>query len=200
MNFDSIIQNITGLVDLTEDEIQLFTSLLRPKTFKKKELVLRANDVCRYQTYVVQGCLKITHIDKTGHENVVKFAIEDWWVYDLQSFIMQTPALYSIEVLEEAITFQISRKNYDIIHEKIPKFEKFSRIMYQNSYIQLQSRMTQNLFATAAEKYIHFQEKYPGLELRIPQKEIAAYLGITPQFLSMLRKKNMHQKNAVHVH
>ncbi|MEJ1240279.1 Crp/Fnr family transcriptional regulator [Chryseolinea sp. T2] len=189
MNFESIVQNVARHIDLTTDEIKWFTSILEQKTFRKKEYALRANEVCRFQTYVVKGCLKITFTDKDGTENVAKFAIEDWWAFDLQSFMTQTPALYSIQAIEETESFQISRSNYDLLHESIPKFEKFSRIMFQNSYIQLQSRMTQNLFATGEEKYSHFNEKYPGLELRIPQKEIAAYLGITPEFLSMLRKK-----------
>ncbi len=189
MNFESIILNISNLIDLNDQEISWFTSIIEPKEFKKKEFVLRSGDICRYQTYIKKGCVKIAYVVGNGTENIVKFAIEDWWVYDLQSFMTQTPALYSIQVLEEVETFQLSKINYDLLHERIPKFEKFSRIMFQNSYIQLQNRLTQNLSATAEEKYTHFQEKYPRLELRIPQKEIAAYLGITPEFLSMLRKK-----------
>ncbi|MGC3946470.1 MAG: Crp/Fnr family transcriptional regulator [Chryseolinea sp.] len=189
MGFETIIQNVSRHIDLNNDEIKWFTSILDHRTFKRKEFVLRANDICRHQTYVVKGCLKITFVDNDGTENVAKFAIEDWWAFDLQSFMTLTPALYSIQAIEDAETLQVSRSNYDLLHDSIPKFEKFSRIMFQNSYIQLQSRMTQNLTATAEEKYAHFTEKYPGLELRIPQKEIAAYLGITPEFLSMLRKK-----------
>lgn len=120
---------------------------------------------------------------------MVKFAIENWWAFDLKSFVTQTPAVYSIQALEHTDTFRISLTNHNRLYDLIPKFEKFNRVMFQNSYILLQNRMTQNLFETAEEKYLHFSEKYPGLELRIPQKEIASYLGITPVFLSMLRKK-----------
>ncbi|HEY8513118.1 MAG TPA: Crp/Fnr family transcriptional regulator [Cyclobacteriaceae bacterium] len=189
MNFESIIKNVCRIIDLSDDEIAWFIRLLDKREFGKKEYVLRANDICRHQTYVVSGCLKISQVDANGTENIVKFAVEDWWVYDLKSFMEQSPATYSIQVIEPAHTFQLSKSNFDLLHESIPKFEKFSRVMFQNSYIQLQNRVTQNLSATAEEKYQHFQEKYPGLELRISQKEIAAYLGITPVFLSMLRKK-----------
>ena len=87
-----------------------------------------------------------------------------------------------------------SKTNYILLYEKIPKFEKLGRIMFQNAYILLQNRKTQNLFETAEEKYRHFSEKCPGLELRISQKDIAGYLGITPEFLSMLRRKRMTYK------
>lgn len=191
MNFDTILGNVSAVIKLTEEELSIYTSILEPRFFKKKEFVLRANETCRYQTYIISGCVKITFVDSTGAENIAKFAIEDWWAFDLQSFITQTPAIYSIQAIEDTETFQISKSNFDLLHEQVPKFEKFSRVMLQHSYISLQSRVTQNLSATADEKYQHFRQKYPGLELRISQKEIAAYLGITPEFLSMLRKKSM---------
>ena len=194
MNAESIIRNISTIVQLDKNELEWFSSVLETKSFNKKDLVLRTGDICQHQTYVIKGCLKIFYTDNTGTEHVVKFAIEDWWAFDLQSFVTQTPAFYSIKALEDTETFQISITNHNHLYEKIPKFEKFNRVMFQNSYILLQNRITQNLFGTAEEKYRHFSEKYPGLELRIPQKEIAAYLGITPEFLSMLRKKRMEHE------
>lgn len=194
MNTESIIGNILTIIHLDRNEIEWFTSILETRSFNKKDLILRSGDICQYQTYVIKGCLRIFYTDNTGTEHVVKFAIEDWWAFDLQSFVTQTPAFYSIQALEDTDVFQISVANHNRLYEKIPKFEKFGRVMFQNSYILLQNRMTQNLFETAGERYRHFSEKYPGLELRIPQKEIASYLGITPEFLSMLRKKRMQHK------
>ena len=193
MDVKNLIRNISTIIQLDSDELEWFTSILETKSYNKKDFVLRSGDICQYQTYVIKGCLKIFYTDNTGAEHVVKFAIEDWWAFDLQSFVTQTPAFYSIQALEETETLRISIANYNRLYEKIPKFEKFNRVMFQNSYILLQNRLTQNLFETADEKYRHFSEKYPGLELRIPQKEIAAYLGITPEFLSMLRKKRMQE-------
>jgi CRP-like cAMP-binding protein len=191
MNEESIIRNIYTAIQLDEDELTWFTAILESKAFKRKDFLLRSGDVCHHQTYVVKGCLKIFYIDNTGIEHILKFAIEDWWAYYLQSFTTQTPAFYSIQVIQDADVFQINMTNHNLLHERILKFEKFSRIMVQNAYVLLQNRMAQNLSATAEEKYNHFKEKYPGLELRIPQKEIATYLGITPEFLSMLRKRRM---------
>jgi CRP-like cAMP-binding protein len=194
MNTESIIRNISTIIQLDKNEVEWFTSILEPKSFHKRDIVLRSGDVCQYETYVIKGCFKIFYTDYVGTEHTVKFAIEDWWAFDLQSFVTQTPAFYSIQALEDTDSFRISVTNHNCLYERIPKFEKFGRVMFQNSYILLQNRMTQNLFETAEEKYRHFSEKYPGLELRISQKEIAAYLGITPEFLSMLRKKRMENR------
>jgi CRP-like cAMP-binding protein len=187
--FKMIIQNVTDAVPLEKEEIQSLLSVLEPKLFRKKEFILRASDPCRYETFVNKGCLKIFYTDPQGNEHNVKFALENWWALDLESFALQTPAFYSIQAIEDTECFQVSKASHDLLYQQIPKLEKFARLRYQNSYILLQHRMTQNLFSTAEDKYDLFTKKYPGLELRIPQKDIASYLGITPEFLSMLRKK-----------
>jgi CRP-like cAMP-binding protein len=189
MNSSLIIDNVLRSINLNKGEIDFFKSLLSFSRFCKKDFVLSAGSVCKEQTFVNKGCLKIFYADHKGYEHVVKFAIENWWAFDLESFITQSPALYSIQALEETETLQLTKENWELLCERVPKFEKFFRVMFQNSYILLQYRMTQHLYQNGEEKYLQFQKKYPGLELRIPQKEIAAYLGITPEFLSMIRAK-----------
>jgi CRP-like cAMP-binding protein len=184
-----ILDNVTSVVPLEKDEANLLLSVLKPKAFKKKEFVLRAGDVCRYETFVTKGCLRIFYTDPQGEEHNVKFALENWWALDLESFAMQTPAFYTVQAMEDVDCFQISKQDHEMLYERIPRLEKFARLRFQNAYMLLQHRITQNLFLSAEEKYDAFSKKYPGLELRIPQREIASYLGITPEFLSMLRRK-----------
>lgn len=188
-NFKNLIKSITDVVPLSDEEIKKIISLVEVRTYKKKDFVLRAGDVCRVETFVNRGCLKVFYTDAAGIEHNVKFAPERWWSLDLESFAMQTPAFYSIQAIEDTECLHISKAHHDWLYDELPKLEKFARLGYQNSYILLQHRMTQNLFSTAEEKYEAFVKKYPGLELRISQKDIASYLGITPEFLSMLRKR-----------
>lgn len=187
--YNGLIRSIAEVIPLEEREIELITSVLQIKLLRKKEFILQAGEVCHFETFVNTGCLKVFYTDPSGVEHNVKFAPENWWSLDLESFSLQTPAFYSIQAIENSECVQISKSNHDRLHDKIPKLEKFERLRYQSSYIMLQHRMTQNLFATAEERHDAFMQKYPGLELRIPQKDIASYLGITPEFLSMLRKK-----------
>ena len=117
------------------------------------------------------------------------FGVEDWWVGDLYSFLTQTPSAYFIDALEDAEVLQISKANLDRLYEQVPKFERFFRLIIQNAFIAQQKRINQNLSFSAEQRYLDFIKTYPSLEQRIPQKQIAAYLGITPVFLSMLRRK-----------
>lgn len=189
MNFDLILSNISKHVHLDQEQAEYFTSLLEPRTIAKKEFVTAIGEVCRYDTFVTSGCLKVCYIDQHGSEFIIKFALENWWVVDLDSFLNRTPAFYYIQAVEDSEVLQISRENYDALHERIPALQKFSHERWRTGFIALQHRIMQNLSLSAEERYERFKEKYPTLEQRIPQKLIAAYVGITPEFLSMLRKR-----------
>ena len=128
-------------------------------------------------------------VDKNGIEHVVMFAIEDWWVGDLYSFLSEAPTTFYIEALEETDVLQISKPDLEKLYERVPKFERFFRIMFQNAFIAQQQRINMNLSANAEERYITFLKKFPHLEQRLPQKQIAAYLGMTPEMVSIIRRK-----------
>ncbi len=189
MPFDLILSNIGQHVRLTPGEAEFLTSLLEPRTVPKKEFLLREGEVCRYDYFVNRGCLKVCYSDNKGVECIVKFAIENWWVIDLDSFLNHKPSFYYIQAVEDTDLFRLSKGNYDLLHERVPAMQRFSNKRWQDGFIALQKRVTQNLSLTAEERYAHFKVKYPNLEQRIPQRLIAAYLGVTPEFLSVLRKK-----------
>jgi CRP-like cAMP-binding protein len=189
MNFELILKNISRHIRLDEKEVDYFTSLLSSKKIRRKEFLLREGEVNTHETFINKGCLRNYTIDDKGTEHIIVFAIEDWWTSDLYSFLTQTPATFNIDALEDTEVLQISKDNLEKLFENIPKFERFFRIMFQNAFIAQQQRISSNLSLTAEERYNRFIAKYPQMEQRISQKQMAAYLGITPEFLSMLRKK-----------
>ena len=188
MNFELILKNISRFINLDKIEVDFFISLLQSKTFKKKEFVLQPGEVCKYEIFVTKGCLKTYTLDNKGFEHIGMFAVEDWWTGDMHSFITQTPATCFIAALENTEVLLISKQNLETLYESVPKFERFFRILFQNSLVTQVQRVNQSIAYTAEERYLNFIKKYPKLEQRIPQKQIAAYLGITPEFLSVLRK------------
>jgi CRP-like cAMP-binding protein len=189
MDFGRIIRNINRHIALDQEETDFFTSLLTPREIGRKEYLLRAGDIGKQMAFVDTGCLKVFSVSEDGIEHIVKFAPEDWWAVDIESFSLQLPSFYNIQAIEPSMTWQLSKDNYERLCLEVPKFERFFRILFQNSFIALQRRTQQGLSSSARERYRHFQEKYPNLEQRIAQKQIAAYLGITPEFLSMLRRQ-----------
>lgn len=189
MTFDLILQNVSKHISLSEDEVSYFTSILQPKKLLRKQFLLRAGDICRHENFVNQGCLRVYTIDNKGVEHIVMFTPEGWWVSDMYSFLTQTPATYYIDALEDTELFQIDKKDLEELYNKVPEFNRLYRILLQNAFVANQQRIAQNLSFSAEQRYDHFLKKYPRLDQRISQKQIASFLGITPEFLSMLRGK-----------
>lgn len=189
MNTDLILQNIDRIVELDSEEAAFFTSLLRAKSVKRKQFLLRKGQVATDTFFVNSGCLRVFKIDEKGKPHVAYFAIEEHWVSDLYSFLTGEPATFNIDALEDTEVLCLSKSDLERLYREVPKFERFFRIKHQRAFLSLMRRTMHSISKPAKEKYRAFRQRYPGLELRIPQKQIAAYLGITPEFLSMLRRR-----------
>ncbi|QRA42986.1 Crp/Fnr family transcriptional regulator [Chryseobacterium cucumeris] len=188
-----ILKNISRHISLTNQEKSYFISLLKEKKVAKKELILQQQQVCKEINFVQTGILRAFHMDTTGKESTIMFAVSDWWITDMYCFINQKPAMLNIEALEESCILQLQKDHLDTLYHKVPKFERFFRIMMQNAYIREQLRTIENLSLPAEVRYYNFLQKYPEAVKRIRQKQIASYLGITPEFLSLIKSK---QKNS----
>ncbi|WP_196895735.1 Crp/Fnr family transcriptional regulator [Aureivirga marina] len=190
----SFIQNIQKHVSLSIEEISYIESFLKLKKLKKKEFLLQGKEICTNLSYIDKGCLKIFTIGENGEEHIIFFAIEDWWALDLKSFITKEPARFFIEAMEDSEISQISNDNFQLLLDKIPKLEKWFRILLQNALIASENRIDHKLSLNAEQRYFEFSKKYPSLETRISQRQIASYLGITPEFLSKLRAQKWKSK------
>lgn len=187
--FDKILKYVSRYISLTEEETAFFVSLLKTRLLRKRQYLLQVGDVSRNEYFINSGCLRAYTVDDKGMEHVVQFAIEDWWVNDMYSFLTQTPATLFIEAMEDTEIVTLDRHAYDELMEKVPKFERMFRIILQNAFIAQQRRIVENMSLPAHERYLLFQQRYPQFEQRLPQHQVASYLGITPESLSRIRRQ-----------
>ncbi len=189
MPYALILDTISRHIALTEEEKAFFTAQITVRKFKKKQFLVHAGSINRSTYFVNEGSVRAYYVDLNGHEHTIQLAIEGWWISDLQSFILQQPALLNVEAIENSLILEIPHEKLQVLYEKVPKFERFFRIITQRAFAAFQRRMLQNLSMSAEERYLAFQAQYPKLELRLPQKLIASYLGVSPEFLSKLKKR-----------
>lgn len=183
-----IYKNISRIITLTEAEQQRFSSILESKKVNKKQLIHSEGEICNHINFVVKGCFRLYNTDEKGVEHVVQFASEDWWIGDVASFITQSPGVFNIESLESSEILRVSKSNIDKLYIDIQKFERYFRILAENTYIGYQKRTYYNIGSSAADRYLYFKKAYPGFIKRVPQSQVASYLGVTPEFLSKLKK------------
>ena len=184
-----ILSNFAMHIALSPGEQEKVLALLQQKTVAKRTFLLQPREIDRYIYFVNQGCLRMFYTDREGTEHNICFYPENWWACDIVSFFKEKPAVNTIQALEDSEVYYMSLSRLEELFVEIPKFERFFRILSQNGFDLYQQRITSNLSQTAEERYLGFRKLYPGLESRIAQKHIATYLGITPAFLSMMRKE-----------
>jgi len=187
-----IFNNINAITPLTKDEENTIASYLVEKQYKTKTLLLNAGEVCKNSYFVKSGVLRSFTINDNIVEHILHFACKGWWIGDMYSLISQKPGHLFIEVLEDAETIELSKENQEILYKEVPKLERFFRILTENSLVSHQERIMNNLSLTAEERFINFKNKYPELLQKVPQKYIASYLGVTPEFYSKMKKKLLY--------
>jgi CRP-like cAMP-binding protein len=184
-----LIQNILNHITLSKKELDSFCSLFNQKEVHKKNFLLREGEICKFEGFVIKGLFRVYHIDSNGFEQVLYFAQESWWITDIDSFTNEKPSQLYIQALEDSEVLLISKKDKEFAYNNIPKIEKLFRVMTQKTHIALQRRMIDNLSKTADQRYMDFIEKYPNLFQQLTNVQIAAYLGISHEFLSKIRRK-----------
>ena len=192
--FELLQKSVNEKVSLTVEEFNFCKTLFIPKKLRKKQYLLQEGDVCRYTSFVEKGMLRMFTVDEKGNEPILQFSSEGWWVADLYSFLTDEPSNYNIEALEECELLLITKESWDILLEKIPAFERYFRILIQNSLIATQRRLMSSISETAEEKYIKLTNNFPGCIQRVPQHMIASYLGITRETLSRVRSQMATKK------
>jgi CRP/FNR family transcriptional regulator, anaerobic regulatory protein len=175
---------------LTEEEETYFVSLLKEKIVKNKQYINREGEVCKHISFINKGCCKTYNIDSNGFEHILHFSSQDYWVGDLYSIITKKPGVLFIQAMEETEVLQIAKTDLDNLYLKIPKFERMFRILAENAYVETQNRVMEGLGLSAKERYDIFNKKYATIAHLLPQKQIALYLGVTPEFFSRMKKKS----------
>lgn len=184
-----ILTNIEKYVQLTAEEKELFLSKTEIHHYKAKSILLSSGQVCKHSYFVNSGILRSFNINDNIVEYVLSFACEGWWMGDMYSLISQKPGNLFIEVLEDAELVLLSKENQEQLYTEIPKLERFFRILTENSLVANQERLMDNLSLSAEERYDKFLKRYLNLNHKIPQKQIASYIGVTPEFFSKMKAK-----------
>jgi CRP-like cAMP-binding protein len=180
--------HIDRRVSLTDEQYERVRAFFVPRKLRKRQFLLQEGEVCRQLCFVLDGCLRAYTVDRKGEEHIIQFAISDWWVSDLQSFLSGAPATYTIDALEDSDLLLLDRSARDALLEAVPPMERFFRLLQEANYVATHRRIADSLSVSAEDRYLNFMKVYPALVEHVPLGDIASYLGITPQSLSRIRK------------
>ncbi|MDR4892544.1 MULTISPECIES: Crp/Fnr family transcriptional regulator [unclassified Chryseobacterium] len=187
--FQNIIKNISRFVTLTQEEEKIYEGLLTLQKYPKKTHLLREGEICQFEGFIKQGCTRTYYLDENGFEVTLLFAVEDWWITDIDSFNSKTPSKIFIEALEDTEIYILNPETKEELLQKVPKFERAFRLMMQRYVVTLQNRLINTISQPATDRYLEFIRVYPTIPQRVAQYYIASYLGVSKEFVSTIRKR-----------
>ena len=186
---EQISAYLNKYVEFDKQEIDYIYSKLVLKTFKKKEYILKSGQICRERFFIVEGLVRSVYIDNKGNEKISNFAIENWWITDIESYVRESPSYSYIQTVENTKILMVSKVALEKLFVSIPKLERFFRIISDNTLIALQRKNDIYMQMNSKERYTHLVEGFPSFAQRVPQYMIASYLEMTPEYLSEIRRK-----------
>ncbi|MCL5129424.1 Crp/Fnr family transcriptional regulator [Algibacter sp. L4_22] len=187
--YQSITNHINNHITPTALDIQLFNNVLNEISVEKGQFLLKPGTHVKHEYFVIKGCLKAYYIDDKGNKHIIQFAVENWWVGDFDAFHNQIPSILYIEAIEDSKLLSISYNNLQKIYDEAPIFERYFRILTTQAFIAQRKRILSTLEKNTQERYIEFCTSYSNIENRVPNYDIANYLGVSPENLSRVRKQ-----------
>jgi CRP-like cAMP-binding protein len=175
---------------LTADELKVVEEApLIQKKLRKRQYLLQEGDICKYNCFIAQGCLRMYRVSADGTEHMLRFGVENWWMADYESYNSGLPAKNNIDAIEDSALILIAKEDFELLFQVIPKLREFRERLDARAYDVSQNRVLSNISETAEERYEHFIKSYPSFYSRVPLHMIASYLGVTRETLSRVRQK-----------
>jgi CRP/FNR family transcriptional regulator, anaerobic regulatory protein len=189
LTIQPIIEQFNKHLPFTDEEVRLMETRTLMRKIKRRQMILQEGLICKHYSFVMKGCFRMYGIDENGKEHNIQFAAENDWITDIGSFYSDKPSKLYIEAIEPSVILQIEKLDLYFLFISIPKLTRIFKVIIEDKYVELQNRVLQNISSTSQQRYLSFLEQYSNLALRLPNTQIASYLGITPEFLSKIRKE-----------
>jgi CRP/FNR family transcriptional regulator, anaerobic regulatory protein len=193
--YEPVRASLQRWINCSESQFDAFLTIARPQevTYKRKEFILREGETCRYLYFINKGCIRYFY-NVDGEEKTGQFFFENGWYSDLESFLTGEPSWQNIQALEPTQLLLISRDNLYRLYEQVPVFERFGRLLIEQSFIGLRTKNKHLTSLSPEERYLKLIEERPKVIQRVSLKYIASYLGVQPESLSRIRKRLFEQK------
>ena len=191
--FEAFEKYLIEKADLDAEEINAVRAVSIEKKVRKRQYMLQAGDVCHYNCFIVKGCLRMYTVGEDGIEHILRFAVENWWISDRESYNNGNPSKCNIDALENCEVILIDKPDFLQLLATIPKFKKFTDGLLARSYDAIQNRVIGAISYGAEERYRNFIIRFPDIFYRVPLHMIASYLGVSRETLSRVRSQFVHK-------
>lgn len=189
---DKLFEFISKYISLTEEEKNVIVSLDLFRSVKKGTIVLKEGQQSKESYFVLKGCIRTYYI-LDSEEKTTAFYTE-MEALTPPCVISKTPSEYYVSCIEDSILLVSNSDMEAEVNSKFPKFEIMCRMLSEE--LLAKERIDFDEFKTSSpeQRYLNLIQKRPDLIQRVPQYQLASYLGVKPQSLSRLRARILEKK------
>ncbi len=192
--FDALASYLIEKGGLTNDELKIVEEATVPKKIRRRQYLLQEGDISHFNSFVAKGCLRVYWVSKDGQEHIMRFAVENWWISDYESYQSGLPSKYNIDALEDSELLMIEKEKFDMLTATIPRFKELIERLMTKNFEAHQKRILSHISDTAEEKYDNFIKSYPTIYPRVPLHMVASFLGLSRETLSRVRQQASRQQ------
>jgi len=183
-----LVQFMSQLTSLSDEEKESIKESFPIKTYDNGHLLLKKGAIANNAFFIIQGCVREYEIID-GEEKTTAFYTENQSAIDFKSQSKNIPSTKYFECSEETTVAILNGEQEKSLYAKHPRFEKFCREGMEEMMGAQQEKLSNFIVSSPKERYLQFQKERPDIINRVPQYQIASYLGIKPETLSRIRKK-----------
>lgn len=186
-----LYEHITNYCDLSDEEFQRIKPFFKIKTVDKKTVLYEPETPNLNHYFVLEGCLHLYSINERGSEQTLQFAINNWWITDYLAFQKNESSSFYIQAVHTSKILEISFRKQEELFKLFPKMESYFRQVYQTAYGAAIMRIHYIFSYSKEDIYFQFIDAFPEFANNIPQYLIATFLGLSPEYVSKLRRKHI---------
>jgi len=188
MNDSNKLDIFRQFTDFNESELEIIMPYFETRKFKKKSILLDIGKVSNEVFYIIKGCIRL-YCEKDGEKLSTYFFTENMFAGSYDSFLSRRPSKVAIETLEECEVLVLSHKAQEKLYDIFPKMNEFIRKAIEQRFVLLHDLFISYLLNSPEERYLMLQKDRPELLQRIPQHQIASFIGVTRVSLSRIRNR-----------
>ncbi len=191
---NELLHYISQFPALTDEEIREIASNIPVQTFKKGTILLKEGDTADKCFFVLKGCVRQYHLVDDDEEKTTAFFTEEQAVVSFASYSQQLPSKHYWSCVEDSVLVVGSLDYEQEMYQKFPKLAAITRALMEQDFGKTQEALVAFISSSPEERYQKLLAERPALLGRVPQHQLASYLGVTPESLSRIRKRIFTKK------